>query len=62
MLLFFGHSQCLIYRPLWMLLEREMRDGCSKCEIIGEMKRRRNSSSSKMRKKRNVIGYLSTEN
>ena len=44
-----------------MLLESEMRDGCDKCRMVGGMSSRVNSSSSRMRKKRNIEGWRSIE-
>ena len=46
---------------LWKKLEDMMIDGCSRCVIIGGMSSRLNSSSSKMKKKRNVKDSINTE-
>jgi hypothetical protein len=44
-----------------MLPDREMRDGCDRCAMIGNMSRMLNNNYSRMRKKKNVKGCLITE-
>ena len=44
-----------------MKLEDVMKDGCSRCVMLGGMNSRVNSNSNRMRKKRNINDYMSTE-
>jgi hypothetical protein len=51
----------LIYRLLWMQLNSVMRDGCNRCAITGGMSSMPNISSGRMKKMRNVKGWMNTE-